>query len=113
MHEMSITMSMIDIVSEEMKKRGIERLERLRIRVGELTAVEPHSLLFCFDICTRDTPLEGAELDIEEVPLKGTCMDCGEEFHMEGLLSFCPGCEGPRIEKISGTELDIVSMEAV
>jgi hydrogenase nickel incorporation protein HypA/HybF len=81
MHEMSITLSMIDIVTEEMEKRGVERLERLKIRVGELTAVEPQSLLFCFDVCTKDTPLEGAVLDIEEVPLMGTCMDCNEEFH--------------------------------
>jgi hydrogenase nickel incorporation protein HypA/HybF len=113
MHEMSITLSMIDIVTEEMEKRGVERLERLRIRVGELTAVEPQSLLFCFEVCTKDTPLEGAQLDIEEVPLTGTCMDCNEEFHLEGFLSLCPRCEGGRIEKISGNELDIVSMEVV
>jgi hydrogenase nickel incorporation protein HypA/HybF len=113
MHEMSITLSMIDIVNDEMRKRGVERLERLKIRVGKLTAVEPQSLLFCFDVCTRDTPLEGARLDIEEVPISGTCMDCNEEFHMEGFLSLCPRCEGGRIEKISGNELDIVSMEVV
>jgi hydrogenase nickel incorporation protein HypA/HybF len=111
MHEMSITMSMIDIVSSEMKKKGVERIRSLNIQVGELAAVEPESLLFCFDVCTKDTPLEGAKLNIEHVPLAGTCMDCNEEFPLDGLLSLCPRCDGGRIEKITGSELDIVSMD--
>jgi hydrogenase nickel incorporation protein HypA/HybF len=111
MHEMSITLSMLDIVAGEMKKRGAGSLKSINIQVGELTAVEPRSLLCCFDVCTKDTPLEGAELRIEEVPLSGTCMDCNEEFHMDGLLSLCPKCEGGRISRITGNELDIVSMD--
>ncbi len=113
MHELSITLSMIDIVTEEMEKRGVERLESLKIRVGKLTAVEPQSLLFCFETCTKKTALEGARLDIEEVPFAGTCMDCSEEVVLEDLLSLCPRCEGGRIEKFTGNELDIVSMEVV
>lgn len=111
MHEMSITLSMIEIVKGHMMKNGVTRLKRIKIRVGELTAVEPQSLLFCFEVCTKGTPMEGATLDIEETPLKGRCMDCGKEFKMEGFFSTCPVCSSPSIKAISGHELDIVSME--
>ena len=107
---MSITMSMLEIVGERMKRSGVDSIKTIKIRVGELTAVEPDSLLFCFDVCTKGTPMDGASLQIEEVPLEGTCVDCGERFHMESFLSFCPECDGVHIEDLTGNELEIVSM---
>lgn len=41
MREVSIIMSMMEIIREHMKKNRVKRLKKLRIRVGELTAVEP------------------------------------------------------------------------
>lgn len=113
MHEMAITVSMMEIVTEQMKMNSVTRLKGLKIRVGELTAVEPEALRFCFEVCTRGTAMEGAALDIEEVPFMGRCSECGKEFRLEGYFLPCPGCEGPGVEKISGSELEIVSMEAV
>ncbi len=111
MHEMSITMSMMDIVQARMERDNVKRLKRLRLKVGEETAVEPHALLFCFDVCTKGTSMEGAVLDIEEIPMMGRCIDCNKEFHMVGFLVPCPKCDSGAIKKISGDELDIVSME--
>ncbi len=111
MHEMSITISMMDILREQMKKRKLERLKSVKVRVGELTAVEPGALSFCFGVCTEGTPLEGTTLEIEEVPYTGRCLDCGSEFHMEGFLQFCPSCEGCNVKELSGRELEIVSIE--
>lgn len=111
MHEMSITLCMLDIVKEQMKKNGSKRLKGLKIRVGELTAVEPGSLKFCFEVCTKDTPMEGAALEVEEVPFTGTCVNCKKTFRMEGYFSICPGCGGFSVKAVSGMELDIVSMD--
>ncbi len=110
MHEMGITMSMLDIVKEKMDQNGADALMKVKIKVGELTAVEPDSLMFCFEVCTKGTPMEGAALEIEEVPLTGTCMECGERFHMAGFLAFCPSCDGAKIEEVTGTELEITSI---
>lgn len=113
MHEMSITISMLELVREEMEKDGGGTLKSLKIKVGELTAVEPGALSFCFTSAIEGTPFEGARLDIEEIPLTGRCTDCAKEFHMEGFLVGCPKCDGPSIEKIAGDELEIVSMEVL
>lgn len=112
MHEMSITKSMIEIIKDEMDKSKVSQLRSVRIKVGELTAVEPDALRFCFEASTKNTPMEGASLEIEEVPLRGKCRRCGNKFRIEAFVSRCPECSGADIDKISGTELDIVSIEA-
>lgn len=112
MHELSIVTSMISIVREQMARNGAVRLRGLKIRVGEMAAVEPDSLKFCFAACTVGTDMEGAILDIEEVPLTGQCVTCKTEFRMEKYFdSSCPECGGAAASYFSGNELDMVSME--
>src|SRR3989304_6332451 len=112
---MSITRSIVETVEREMDRAGLARLDKVRIRVGELTAVEPDVLRFCFETSIKGTRLEGAALDIEEVPLTGRCRACGESFRITGRItgfaSVCPKCKGTDIERTGGTELDIVSIE--
>jgi hydrogenase nickel incorporation protein HypA/HybF len=62
-HELSITRNVVAIVSE----RAVgQRVTRVRLEIGRLTAVVPDSIRFCFDVCAQGTPLEGAELEIVE-----------------------------------------------
>jgi hydrogenase nickel incorporation protein HypA/HybF len=63
MHELSITRNVVAIVSE---KAVGQRVTRVRLEIGRLSAVVPDSIRFCFDICAQGTPLEGAELEIVE-----------------------------------------------
>jgi len=70
MHEMGIAMQIVEIagsaIPADVKNPSVAKVN---IRVGKLTAVVPSSLTFCFNIATQDTPLAGAELSIEEVPV--------------------------------------------
>lgn len=112
MHEISIVTSMISIVRENMARHGTGRLKKIKIRVGEMTAVEPDALRFCFEVCTGGTDMEGVILDIEEVPVMGKCINCKKEFQLNKYLdSRCALCGGLSGDYLSGTELDIVSME--
>ena len=112
MHEMSIALDIITTVENEMKDHKVRSLKGLKLRVGAMTAVEPDSLQFCFDAAIEKTPLEGAKLFIEEIPLKGRCENCSEEFLLEHYFSTpCPACGEKASKIISGRELDVVSME--
>lgn len=112
MHEMSITASILEIVRDQMVKNGVEKLKNIKLRIGELTAIEPGSLRFCFEACTYGSPLEGTVLEIETVPLTGRCSGCNKVFNLEHYFSsVCPHCGGTASGLISGRELDIVSME--
>jgi len=111
MHEMSIAQSLIDIVQEEMHRHGAVRLRRVRLRIGELSAVVPASLAFCFDVIVEGTPMQGAELEMEQVPLEARCRDCQAEFRVEAFVFECPACAGANTEIIAGRDLSIVDME--
>jgi len=112
MHELSIVTSMISIVRENMEQHGAGRLKKIMIRVGEMSAVEPDALRFCFEVCTRGTDMEGAILDIEEVSVMGQCINCKKKFKLSMYLnSRCDVCGGEAEGYVSGDDLDIVSME--
>lgn len=111
MHEMSITRSMLEIAAAQMEANGIHSLKKLKVRIGELTAVEPDVLRFCFGVAIKGTPFEGAALEIEEVPLGGKCRRCDTEFRITAFEMRCPKCGSNEIERTSGHELDIISLE--
>ena len=70
MHEMSIAESIIDIVRDSTSSQPDVKLLSVTVEIGELTAVIPESLSFCFDALIEDTPYKGAELKIITIPLQ-------------------------------------------
>lgn len=87
------------------------RVERINLKVGRLAAVVPSSLRFCFEVIAKDTPLSGAILNIEEVPVVARCNDCRHEWTIEGPAFSCTACKSGSIMIISGRELEIASIE--
>lgn len=108
MHELSITRSIVEACSE---KANGARVLRVTLEVGKLSCVMPEALQFCFDVCTRGTPLEEAELDIVSVPGRGRCRACGQRVELHHLLDTCR-CGGMVFgEREGGDDLIIRSME--
>ena len=111
MHEMSITTSLVKLLNEHLKGYPGARVTRVNLKVGRLTAVEPDALTFCFQVLTEGTPIEGAELLIELVPVRVRCFQCQNCFEVEGFYFQCPKCSGTELETIAGNELDLMSLE--
>ena len=107
MHELGITRNIVAIVAEQ--AHGT-RVKRVAIEVGKLSAILPDAIRFCFDVCSRDTLLEGAELTIHEIAGKGRCRVCGQEMEMERVFGRCT-CGSRQIQCIAGEELNIKEME--
>ena len=111
MHEMSIAKSLINIIHEEMTKNNVGILRTVRLNVGEMAAVVPESLRFCFSVLTAETALEGVRLIMDIVPLKGCCQDCEGIFQIENFCFICPICGSSQVETIAGKDLSIIEME--
>lgn len=111
MHEMSIAQSLADIIREEMVRHEVTKLKSARLQIGQMSAIVPEALSFCFEVISEGTDLEGAELIMDIVPLSGVCRGCGREFAIEEYSFICPRCGGSDIEMLSGRELALVSME--
>jgi hydrogenase nickel incorporation protein HypA/HybF len=112
MHEMGIAMEIVDIakasIPEDMQGA---RVRRVNLQVGKLSAIVADSLRFCFDLVVKDTPLEGAELAIEEVPVVARCKDCQARWTVTEPVFTCSACRSGAIDILSGRELDIKSIE--
>ena len=112
MHEMSIAQSLVEVLQEEMITHKVTNLKSVRLQVGQMSAVVPDSLAFCFEIITAGTNLQGAELIMEVVPLTARCQECGRSFAVEKHVFACPHCDGAKIDVVAGQELSIVEIEA-
>jgi len=112
MHEMGIAMQIIEIATSSIPTdEGDVRVERVNLKVGKLAAVVADSLRFCFEIAAKETPLEGAELAIDEIPVVARCKACHVEWTIEGPAFTCEKCGSGQIEILSGRELNIESIE--
>jgi hydrogenase nickel incorporation protein HypA/HybF len=117
MHEMSTAQSILEVVQQYTKEndhtRGadVPRVKSVRLRIGEMAGVVPESLRFCFEVASEGTVAQGAELLIDEVPIRCRCAGCKVEFLVEHFLFLCPTCGTPDVEVISGNELDVVELD--
>jgi hydrogenase nickel incorporation protein HypA/HybF len=111
MHEYGIALGIIQIVLDEAKKARARSVKMVSLKVGELAAVMPDSLSFCFEFLARSTIAEHATLTIEKVPARGHCAKCNRVFLIEQSRYQCELCGNNRIELVSGNELQIDRLE--
>lgn len=109
MHELSITRSVVAICSEQ--AHGA-RVQRVTLVIGQLSGVMADSVHFCFDACTRGTPLEGASLQIVETPGRARCRACGNEIELAQLAGRC-ACGSTGLVVLAGEELKVRDMEVL
>ena len=111
MHEMSIAQSLIDVLKEEMIRHRVKNLKSVRLNIGQMSAVVPDALSFCFQVITNGTDLEGVKLIMDIDPLVGYCNDCEKEFEIKAYNFVCSTCGSKNIETIGGQGMSIVEME--
>lgn len=112
MHEMGLVQNIVDIVLKTAEQNGISKVLRVNIRAGQLRAIVPEQLQFCFQILCKESPiLEGTELVVETLPVKGKCKSCQHEFSVEEYRFVCPECEHEDIDVLQGMELLVSNIE--
>ena len=112
MHELSIAAGIVDAVTESVAAYPGARVKEVRIKVGSLASVIEDSLQFCWDLTIEGTPLAGAKLVVNVLPVIVHCAKCGRDGELESLQSFrCPHCGEPASDLRQGRELEIDSIE--
>jgi hydrogenase nickel incorporation protein HypA/HybF len=109
MHEYSIVSSLIDQVEAQAKKAGATSVAALKVRLGELSGVDPRLLATAFETFKERTLCAGATLEIEPVPVKWSCPRCGAAPAPDGPLR-CFTCNRP-VELVAGDELVLAHLE--
>ncbi|MBF2094604.1 MAG: hydrogenase maturation nickel metallochaperone HypA [Synechococcales cyanobacterium K44_A2020_017] len=107
MHELGLTETIVAIALDH--AQGAHVL-RLTLEVGQLTAVMPDAIRFCFDVCAQGTLLEGALLEIVQPPGLGQCRACGATLSLDSPFGQCT-CGSVDLAIIQGQELTLKQLE--
>ncbi len=108
MHELSIAQAIVDVAG---RNAGDGRVTRVYVQVGRLRQVVPSALEFSFELCAHGTTVEGAALELEEVPVGVRCRSCGAGSEPAGFPLSCGSCGGLSVEVVQGEELLVESLE--
>lgn len=111
MHELSIAMSIIELAQEESESRGVQ-VSAVHLKLGVLSGVVKEALQGSFEMACEDTPLRGARLVIEELPVLIHCRNCHARRSISSVQLFCCAeCGTPSAEVVQGKELEVVALE--
>jgi hydrogenase nickel incorporation protein HypA/HybF len=108
MHELSIATALVGIAQRHAAGRRVSRID---VRVGHLRQVVPSALEFAFELVTEGTPLEGAELVLEPVPVVVRCEACAAQTEQDGFPFTCAACGSWDVEVMQGEELLVDSID--
>lgn len=112
MHELSIALSIIEGVEEELAGRDEELVEAVHLRLGPLSGVVREALMFSFGVASAGTRLEGSRLEIEDVPIIVYCPSCRDERPAVSAQNLsCAACGAPAGEVRRGAELQVFAIE--
>jgi len=112
MHELSIAHSLIELATQAAAQAGVTRVTAVHLRLGVLAGVVKDALLFGFEIASVGTILEGARLEIEDLPLRIHCTACDTVVTLPDIQHFrCPYCGTPGNRIMSGRELELSALE--
>lgn len=110
MHELGVAGEILDIVLSEAGRHAARKVTSIRLSVGVLRAIEPENLSFLFEHLARGTLADGADLSIQEDPVRVECAACGVS-EARSLVWECPRCGGTRIALKGGDSLEVLSLD--
>jgi hydrogenase nickel incorporation protein HypA/HybF len=111
MHEMGIANSILEAVRVEAARYPGSRPAKVGVRLGELAAIDPDSLRFCFDALIAETDLALLVLEIEQTQRTHRCHRCGTDFVVSQYSFVCPSCRAFSEDCIAGDELELRYVE--
>lgn len=111
MHETSIALEILKTSQKVLADHGGTRIVRVKVAVGELSAVEPELLRYAWEAVTVAGPAQGSVLEVEFFPARQVCPTCGPVPRAPGAwVPLCLSCGAPLLVE-GGNELDLLQVE--
>jgi len=108
---MSLAQNIFDIVLRTANQHNARKVSKITIRAGQLRAIIPEQIRFCFGFVAKDSIVEGAELIVNTLPIKGRCKQCEDEFFVREYQFVCPSCKSEEVDVLQGMELQVENIE--
>jgi hydrogenase nickel incorporation protein HypA/HybF len=118
MHELTATQDALNSALEAAAKAGAHHIDAISLVIGTLSDITEDSVQFYFEMLSRGTVAEGAELRFRHEPALAACLECGSQFevgdpHSDLLAVSCPACDAPqaRLQIEGGNRFYVESIE--
>ena len=111
MHELSVCLSLLQQMETIAEQRNASAVERVYLKIGPLSGIEPHLLRQAYPLAVAGTVAENAELVIEAADVVVTCTQCGSESKVLPNRLLCADCGDFRTRVISGDEMILQRLE--
>ena len=111
MHELSVCLALLQQVETIARERNAARIEKIFLRVGPLSGIEPALLKNAYPMAVAGTIAAEAELFIEPADVVVSCTQCGAESTVRPNRLLCSECGDFRTRLISGDEMILQRLE--
>jgi hydrogenase nickel incorporation protein HypA/HybF len=111
MHELAICQALMNQVESIAAERNARSVVSIVVGMGPLSGVEAQLLKHAYPVASAGTVAEGAELVIEDLPVRIKCTQCGNESDALPNKLVCKACGDWRTTLISGDELLLMRVE--
>jgi hydrogenase nickel incorporation protein HypA/HybF len=111
MHELPVTESILSIATRHAQDAGAPRITDVYLVIGQLSSIVDDSVQFYWDILSKDTLAEGAQLHFRRIPTEMVCQNCNHRYGPEGDDLACPRCGGVNIKVVAGEEFFLEAID--
>ncbi len=108
MHEVGLVDGIIEAVQ---RRAGDRPVARFRVRIGTLHRASQGPMDQALELVAAGTALEGAVLELIQIPVTTTCESCGKVAEGYDVTPFCEGCGSSDVNHVGGDELTLESIE--
>jgi hydrogenase nickel incorporation protein HypA/HybF len=111
MHELSITMSILEIVEENAKTLNAKIVHEIEIDIGELSGVDFDAMEFAMEHAQKPEMMQNVKFVINRIPARAKCNNCEHEFELSDYYTAFPKCKHFEHEIFQGKELKVKSIK--
>lgn len=111
MHEYSIVQSLLGLCEENAKKHKATKVNKVTIKIGKLSGVEPQLLETAFEAFKCDGVCQEAQLEMILQDLVIECLECGQTSVITDNELFCHSCKSTKANIIDGKEMYLMQLE--
>jgi len=114
MHEGAIAESIVDILRQVKAENSINRVTKVRLKIGMMSGVMVDALLFALEaLRTEESIIKETEFEVIQTHLRAKCNLCGKIYSYNDptdIVMLCESCGMP-LDIVEGKEMEIVDIE--